>query len=89
MSSIRPLVTITILVAVGVFLFTKINEGPVALPPEMDGALEQAPPPAIPPLATSPTAPSWNDPPTTTSGTQPHGRKGRARPSRRRRRHLL
>lgn len=28
MSSIRPLVTITILVVVGVFLFTKINEGP-------------------------------------------------------------
>ncbi len=88
MSSIRPLVTITILVAVGVFLFTKMNEGPVALPPEMDGALEQAPPPAIPPLATSPTAPSWNDPPATTSDTQPSA-QGRARPSQQRHRHLL
>ena len=29
MSSIRPLITITIIVAVGVFMFTKINEGPV------------------------------------------------------------
>lgn len=73
MSSIRPLVTITILVGVGVFLFTKINEGPVALPPEMDGALEQAAPPAIPPLAISDaaTTPSWNDPPAGTSEPQP------------------
>ena len=40
MSSIRPLITITILVAVGAFLFTKINEGPLPLPPEMETALE-------------------------------------------------
>jgi LysM repeat protein len=78
MSSIRPLVTITILVGVGVFLFTKINEGPVALPPEMDGALEQAAAPAIPPLATANSAatPSWNDPPASTSESQPQWAQG-------------
>ena len=32
MSSIRPLVTITILIVVGAFLYVKINEGPVAPP---------------------------------------------------------
>ena len=53
MSSIRPLITITILVAVGAFLFMKINEGPVALPPEMDESLGQAPAAEIPPLATA------------------------------------
>src|SRR3972149_6542388 len=70
MSSIRPLITITILVAVGVFLFTKINEGPVPLPAEMDDALERAPATDIPPLATAATPPtgpttipSWSDQP--------------------------
>lgn len=68
MSSIRPLVTITILVAVGVFLFTKINEGPAPLPPEADPTLEPAPSIDVPPLASdaAPTAlsaaPSWNEP---------------------------
>lgn len=74
MSSIRPLITITILVAVGVFLFTKINEGPVPLPAEVDAALERAPAMEIPTLSTatnSPT-PSWSDPPNrpTDSGSQ-------------------
>lgn len=57
MSSIRPLVTITILVAVGVFLFTKINEGPAPLPPEIDSSLEPAPSVDAPPLVgnTAPT----------------------------------
>jgi LysM repeat protein len=58
MSSIRPLVTITILVVVGVFLFTKINEGPARLKPEADGALESAPPVDVPPLACAPTHPT-------------------------------
>jgi LysM repeat protein len=65
MSSIRPLITITILVAVGAFMFMKINEGPVALPPEMDESLGQTPAVEIPPLttATDVAAPAWNDPP--------------------------
>lgn len=77
MSSIRPLVTITILVAVGVFLFTKINEGPLPLPPETDSSLEQAPAVDIPPLAgdTAPTAlpsaPSWNDSSSSTAAVTP------------------
>ncbi|MGE3242676.1 MAG: LysM peptidoglycan-binding domain-containing protein [Pirellulales bacterium] len=68
MSSIRPLVTITILVAVGVFFFTKLNEGPVPLPPEADTTLEPAPVADVPPLAADSTAspltpaPSWSDP---------------------------
>jgi LysM repeat protein len=72
MSSIRPLVTITILVAVGVFLFTKINEGPAPLPPEVESTLDAAPGIEVPPLAGDsastglPAAPSWNDPPAAT-----------------------
>jgi LysM repeat protein len=67
MSSIRPLITITILVAVGVFLFTKINDGPVPLPPEMENSLEQASAVGVPPLAadsssTLAPAPAWSDP---------------------------
>jgi LysM repeat protein len=58
MSSIRPLITITILVVVGVFLFTKINEGPARLAPETGGALENAPPVDVPPLASAPTDPT-------------------------------
>jgi len=77
MSSIRPLVTITILVAVGVFMFTKINEGPAPLPPEMDSSLEQAPAIDIPPLASEtvptplPSAPGWNDPSAVTTPLPP------------------
>lgn len=72
MSSIRPFVTITILVAVGVFLFTKINEGPAPLPPEVESMLDTAPGVEVPPLAGDlastglPAAPSWNDPPAAT-----------------------
>jgi LysM repeat protein len=50
MNSIRPLVTITILVVAGVFLYVKINEGPVK-----SGAANEAwqnlPPDAVPPLS--------------------------------------
>jgi LysM repeat protein len=71
MSSIRPLVTITILVIVGVFLFTKINEGPAPVAPGMENTFESAAPPGVPPLATSakgatnapaalPSAPAWS-----------------------------
>lgn len=74
MSSIRPLITITILVAVGVFLFTKINEGPAPLPPEMESSLDAAPAIGIPPLASDsgptklPPAPAWGDPAANSSG---------------------
>ena len=72
MSSIRPLVTITILVVVGVFLYTKINEGPAPVVPGMNDALENSPPAGVPPLATamngatsapaaSESAPTWGD----------------------------
>jgi LysM repeat protein len=74
MSSIRPLITITILVAVGVFMFMKINEGPVALPPETEAALEQSAATDLPPL--TPTtdataAPAWNDPSNAATATHP------------------
>jgi LysM repeat protein len=78
MSSIRPLITITILVAVGVFLFTKINESPVPLPPEMQTALGPAATTEIPPLSTTstPAAPAWNDPATSTTAAQPQWATG-------------
>ncbi|MEX2092513.1 MAG: hypothetical protein WD971_07535, partial [Pirellulales bacterium] len=78
MSSIRPLVTITILVAVGVFLFTKINEGPVPLPAEMDASLERVPAAEIPPLstATNPPAPAWSDPPSGATESTPRWAEG-------------
>jgi LysM repeat protein len=73
MSSIRPLVTITILVVVGAFLYVKINEGPVAPPVQRADDLAQGQTPdGVPPLASatsaqaseSNTAPLW---PTTAS----------------------
>jgi len=66
MSSIRPLITITILVVVGVFLFTKINEGPARLAPEAGSPLESVPPIDVPPLAGAPT-----DPTTLPQSTEP------------------
>ncbi len=80
MSSIRPLITITILVVVGVFLFTKINQGPARLAPETDKALESAPPVDVPPLASAPavpttlpqsTEPKWDGGATAASGPPP------------------
>ncbi len=62
MSSIRPLVTITILLAVGVYFFMKINEGPLPLPAEAGESLESTSLAEIPPLSpVSPnSAPAWN-----------------------------
>jgi LysM repeat protein len=59
MSSIRPLVTIIILVAVGAFLYVKINEGPVAppVPGEKETAQSQSPE-DVPPLAATSGAPA-------------------------------
>jgi hypothetical protein len=77
MSSLRPLVTITILVVVGAFLYVKINEGPVAPPIPGGSDLTQGETPAdVPPLATDPgaaandatTAPLW---PTTSVAVPP------------------
>ena len=57
MSSIRPLVTITILVVVGAFLYVKINEGPVAPPlPGADESAQAQTPDGVPPLATASSA---------------------------------
>jgi LysM repeat protein len=58
MSSIRPLVTITILIVVGAFLYVKINEGPVAapVPSETESAQGQAPD-GVPPLTAASSAP--------------------------------
>ncbi|HEY3391111.1 MAG TPA: LysM peptidoglycan-binding domain-containing protein [Lacipirellulaceae bacterium] len=57
MSSIRPLVTITILVVVGAFLYVKINEGPVAPPlPRADDSAQGQTPDGVPPLATASSA---------------------------------
>jgi LysM repeat protein len=50
MNSIRPLVTITILIVVGAFLYVKINQGPVrALPGAAVGGQESMPE-GVPPL---------------------------------------
>lgn len=43
MSSIRPLATITILAAMGIFLYLKINEGPSSAPAQMPTEWEEAP----------------------------------------------
>jgi LysM repeat protein len=67
MSSIRPLVTITILVVVGAYLYVKINEGSLQPPSEASQSWEQTPE-GVPPLASAsampPTgetaAPAWN-----------------------------
>lgn len=60
MGSIRPLITITILVGVGAFLFTKINEVPVT-PPENAQALSDGTT-DVPALAaeSTTTAPAWS-----------------------------
>jgi len=65
MGSIRPLITITILGAVGVYLYTKINEGPVPNA-RLTNAASQSPD-GVPPLAatkgaslsTDNNAPAW------------------------------
>ncbi len=66
MGSIRPLFTITVLVLVGAYLYTKINEGPVR-PHAAPGAAAQTPD-GVPPLAAAgggatlaqdSTAPAW------------------------------
>jgi LysM repeat protein len=75
MGSIRPLVTITILVVVGAFLYVKINEGPVKTRTGDNKTLDQAPD-GVPPLATTKgttlaaesTAPAW---PSGTAATTP------------------
>jgi LysM repeat protein len=55
MSSIRPLITISILIAAGVFLYTKINENPAHLVPDANEAAQDASgvPPLTPPIASS------------------------------------
>jgi LysM repeat protein len=78
MSSIRPLVTITILVIAAVFLYTKINQGPEQVPPGATDSIPSPPSDGIPPLAatapndttnnTFPTAPAWAD---STAATEP------------------
>ncbi len=77
MSSIRPLITITIILAVGVFLFMKINEGPAPLPAEVDAALERAPAAEIPPLSTATNPPpTWSDSPRGASESSPQWAEG-------------
>src|SRR5436190_23219271 len=76
MGSIRPLVTITILVVVGAYLYVKINEGPSATRPGAANNLSQTPD-GIPPLtgtkgaslAADSGAPAW--PPTAASTPPP------------------
>ena len=51
MSSIRPLVTITIIVVVGVFLYTKINEGPARVSGSSGDASGEATAEGVPALA--------------------------------------
>ena len=60
MNSIRPLITITVLVVVGVVLYVKINEGtPQSTPTADDGWNE--PVDGVPPLAASSVAPTTSD----------------------------
>ncbi|MCI0334045.1 MAG: LysM peptidoglycan-binding domain-containing protein [Planctomycetes bacterium] len=70
MSSIRPLVTITILVVVGAYLYVKINEGAVSPAPAAGDAWNQ-PPGDVPPLATSDVAPTTNAAPAPTTTAAP------------------
>ncbi len=60
MSSIRPLITITILVVVGVLLYVKINEGTLQVLPAATEAM-QHPMDGIPPLAPSSVAPATSE----------------------------
>ena len=52
MSSIRPLVTITILVVVGAYLYVKINQGP-ARPHAASDVWQSEPTEGVPPLETA------------------------------------
>jgi LysM repeat protein len=61
MSSIRPLVTITILIVVGAFLYVKINEGPVVPPVPGDNELAQGQAADVPPLAATSSAPASDE----------------------------
>jgi LysM repeat protein len=56
MNSIRPLITISILIAAGVFLYTKINEAPAHLAPGANDAAQSAP--GVPPLGETPSGPA-------------------------------
>jgi LysM repeat protein len=59
MNSIRPLVTISILVAVGAFLYVKINQGPVGPPvPGVNRLSPSQTPVDVPPLAATANAPT-------------------------------
>jgi LysM repeat protein len=80
MSSIRPLITITILVVAGVILFKQINDSPPRLTPEAGNPLESASPIDVPPLASAPTdpttlaqatSPTWDGGATTESAASP------------------
>jgi LysM repeat protein len=54
MSSIRPIITITIILAVGVFMFKKVNENPVDPAQATTGAVGSAPLAEVPPLTPTP-----------------------------------
>jgi LysM repeat protein len=54
MNSLRPLITITILLVVGVILFVKINKGPVRPVARLVGEGESAAPAGVPPLDAAP-----------------------------------
>jgi LysM repeat protein len=60
MSSIRPLVTIAILVVVGVLLYVKINEGTPQPAPTAPAAWDQ-PAEGVPPLASTSVAPATSE----------------------------
>ncbi|MEX2306412.1 MAG: LysM peptidoglycan-binding domain-containing protein [Pirellulales bacterium] len=63
MNSIRPLITITILVVVGAFLYVKINEGPVRSSPNSSNEWPNQSPEGVPSLAaTSSSAPPSTNP---------------------------
>jgi LysM repeat protein len=68
MNSVRPLITITILLAVGIFLYVKINQGPAR--PEASDAAQSLTPTDIPPLG-GPPAPA--DKSSTAAASQPAG----------------
>ncbi len=67
MNSIRPLVTITILVVAGAFLYVKINEGPERQSPDASEAWQYQPLSDVPPLAAASPAAS------ATEGAAPAG----------------
>lgn len=67
MSSIRPIITLAIIVAVGVFMFKKINESPVDPMQATSGAVDSAPLAEVPPLTSTPSeapsapTPTWGN----------------------------